>query len=291
LHIAQYINGIDLTYNPNNLKEEKMTKARDISNILGHSGNISGSDGGYEFTGGFIDRTNGQSGAVDIGTDTLYTQAMADNSEFYRFGFNSTRQLANDKPYWTNGAGGASEAPGAIYGADANNLPTGFTMDGSNAYPDAYQGKGLFSGAYMPANVNSMFNYADNTAYNQAQNSGTLQYNAATGSYDMSECLTGDKCIFRVDFNVTPQVANTTLEVGLIWQTRDANDAATFTFFLAGEPIFFGQGSVGKTYLSRPLITAYLASIEDVNARALPAVRADNPIILQPLTTLFTIVR
>ena len=216
---------------------------------------------------------------------------MVDDNAFYRFGFSALRQLANDKPYWANGVGGASEAPGAIYGADAGNLPTGFTMDGANAYPDAYQGTGLFSGAYMPSNVDSMFSFTDDTAFNAASTSGSTLYNAATGSYDMTGCLTGDKCIFRLDFNVTPQIANTTLEVGLIWQTRDANDAATFTFFLAGEPIFLGNGTVGQTFLSRPLITAYIASAEDINARALPCIRANNPIVVQPLTTLFTIVR
>jgi hypothetical protein len=38
-------------------------------------------------------------------------------------------------------------------------------------------------------------------------------------------------------------------------------------------------------------MSAYFASQEDVNARALPAIRADNEILIQPLTTLCTIVR
>jgi len=280
------------------------TKTREIADLLGDNstvatqdalttptGIVTVADGGYEFTGGFTDRTSGTAGAVDIGTDVQYTQQMVDDGAFYRFGFNATRQLANDKPYWTNGAGGSLEAPGAVYGADANNLPTGFQMDGANAYPTSYEGTGLFSGAYMPTNVQSMFNFTDNNAFNAVSTSGDLQYNAATGSYDMTDSLPGDKCMFRLDFNLTPQVANTTLEVGLIWQTRDSNDAPTFTFFLAGEPIFFGNGTIGKTFLNRPIITAYIASAEDINARALPCIRSSNPVIVQPLTTLFTIVR
>ena len=97
--------------------------------------------------------------------------------------------------------------------------------------------------------------------------------------------------MIRFDFNVIPQHANTTVEVGLIWATRDSNDDVTFTFPLLTNPVFFGTGTVGKTYLNRPLITAYFASAEDVNARALPAIRADNEVLIQPLTTLCTIMR
>ena len=257
---------------------------------LATKGERDNSKGGYEFTGGFVDRTNGQAGVSDIGTDVEYTTAMVTANTWLCFGLGSTQQLANDKPYWNNG-GAPNEAPGAIYGADANNLPTGFTMDGANAYPDSYQGTGLFSGAYMPAGVNSLYAFGESTAYNAAQTSGSLQYTAADGSYNMSELNPGDFCQFRFDFNVTPQVANTTLEVGLIWQTRDANGDATFTFALTAQPIFFGEGTVGKTFLNRPIMTAYLASQEDVNARALPAIRSDNRVYVQPLTSLFTVSR
>lgn len=107
----------------------------------------------------------------------------------------------------------------------------------------------------------------------------------------MSECEVGDFCQFRFDFNLTPQFANTTVEVGLIWQNRDGSYNSTFTFTLTGEPLFYGSGTTGKTFLNRPIITAYLASEEDVKARALPAIRADQPVFVQPLTTLFTIGR
>jgi len=260
----------------------------DVQDLIGDG------TGGYEFTGGFENRTTGAAGTSDIGTDVEYTSAQVLTQEWMRFGFSAERQLANDKPYWTNGAGGASEAPGAIYGADANNLPDGFFMDGSTARPDAYRGVGLFSGAYMPTGVTSMFDFAEDSTfspYNEAQTSGSLQYNAASGSYNISQLNTGDFCSFRFDFNLTPQFANTTVEVGLIWQTRDSNDDATFTFALTGEPIFFGAGTTGRTFLNRPIMTAYLASIEDVNARALPAIRADQPVFVQPLTTLFVVGR
>ena len=228
-----------------------------------------GGASGYEFTGGFTDRTTGQSGASDIGTDVEYTADMVFNESFLRFGFDSTRQIANDAPYWGDGP-------------DANEAPHAGTSD--------YEGIGLFSGAYMPNGVSNMFSFTDNTAYNAASTSGALQYNAATGSYRMDELNVGDLCQFRFDFNITPQEANTTVEVGLIWQTRDASDNATFTFFLATQPLFFGNAA-GQTFLNRPTISAYLASSEDVNARALPAIRADRPLYCQPLTTLYTVTR
>lgn len=228
-------------------------------------------DGGYEFTGGFTDRTTGQAGANDIGTDVEYTAEMVAAESWLRFGFDSDQQVTNDGPYWADGAGGEYEAPGS-----------GTT---------GYRGVGLFSGFYMPHNVTSLFDFADSTSYNSAQTSGTLQYNAAGGSYDMSQLNEGDFCQFRFDFNVTPQFANTTVEVGLIWQTRDSVGNPTFTFALTGEPIFYGSGTTGRTFLNRPIITAYLASNEDVNARALPAIRSDQPVFIQPLTTLFTVGR
>lgn len=179
-----------------------------------------------------------------------------------RFGFDSAQQIANDSPYWTN----PTPAPSA--------------------------GVGLFGGSYMSGSVTSMFDFDFNNAgYSNAIESGDFQYNAADGSYDFTQCQPGDLSLIRFDFNVLPQIANTTIEVGLIWQTRDENDDPTHTFALTGTAIFFGTGTVGKTFLQRPLITAYFASYEDVNARALPAIRADNPIQIQPLTTLTTIIR
>ena len=220
------------------------------------------SEGGYEFTGGFTDRTTGQSGASDIGSNVQYTQAMVDDERWLRFGFDASSQATNDFAYWSD--------------------PT----------PAPTAGVGLFGGSYMPAGVTSLFDYSfdDTPGYSAASDGGT-KYTAATGSYDFSQCRAGDLALVRFDFNCLPQVANTTVEVGLIWATRDSSDNITFTFALAGEPIFFGTGTVGRTFLNRPIMSAYFASNEDVNARALPAIRADNVVQIQPLTTLCTIVR
>ena len=223
---------------------------------------LSGGVGGYEFTGGFTDRTTGTAGASDVGSNVQYTQAMVDDSRWLRFGFDAASQATNDSPYWTS----PSPAPAT--------------------------GVGLFGGSYMPAGVEALFDYSfdDVTGYSAASD-GATKYTAATGSYDFSQCSAGDLALVRFDFNLVPQVANTTVEVGLIWATRDSDDNITYTFALAGEPIFFGTGTVGRTFLNRPMISAYFASDEDVNARALPAIRADNIVQVQPLTTLCTIVR
>ena len=236
----------------------------------GGSASSEEAQGGYEFTGGFTDRTTGLAGQSDIGTDVDYTAELAASDTWYRFGFNAANQITNDQPYW----------------ADSSN-----PLEAPHSGTTDYQGVGLFSGAYMPAGVNSLFNFTDNTAYNAAKTEGDLLYTAGTGSYNMSELNPGDLCLFRFDFNLTPTQSNTTVEVGLIWQTRDSDDNETFTFALTGEPIFFGNNTASKTFLNRPIISAYLASQEDVNARALPAIRASQAVLVQPLTTLFTVVR
>jgi hypothetical protein len=220
------------------------------------------SKGGYEFTGGFSDRLSGQSGANDLGEYVAYTQAMADEGKWLRFGFSNASQAANDVPYWTEPA------------------------------PEPATDIGLFGGSYMPAGVDSMFDFDFNAStYSDDVSVGTLQYTAANGSYNFSQCKAGDLALIRFDFNVIPQFANTTLEVGLIWQTRASDGTPTFTFPLTTQPIFFGEGSVGNVYLNRPIVSAYFASNEDVNAVALPAIRANNQIQVSPLTTLTTIQR
>ena len=224
---------------------------------------VARADGGYEFTGGFSDRLTGQAGANTFGTYVAYTQAMVDDERWLRFGFSSAANVANDQQYWGE----------------------------TDPYYDST--KGLFGGLHMPANVNNLFDFTyDDGAngYSAASNSGT-KYTAATGSIDFRDCRVGDLALVRFDFNVIPQIANTTVEVAIIWATRNANDDITFTFALTGEPLFYGTGTVGRTFLNRPMLSGYFASAEDVNARALLAIRADNPVQVAPLTTLVTIVR
>ena len=102
------------------------------------------------------------------------------------------------------------------------------------------------------------------------------------------ELETGTTNLIRIDMNITPMIANTTVEVGLWFQPQltldGANDGPAFP--LPGSPLFFGTGTVGRTFLSRPTSTMYIASSSDQFAYALPAVKSDNPIIIEPLSIL-----
>ena len=229
------------------------------SDITEDSPVIVGADGGYEFTGGFVDRTSGSTGNL-ISNNVQYTSEQAQSGTWKRFGFSSAQQAINDVAYFPI----------------------------THSHFD--QTKGLFGGEHLPAGVTNLFDF-DDTSLSSAVTTGDLQYTAANGSYDFRECLVGDLAKVRFSFNITPQQANTTLEVGLIWATRDANDVVTFTFPLLTQPIFYGTGTVGKSFLNRVEMSAYFASSEDLNARVLPAIRADNEVLIQPLTTLCTIVR
>jgi hypothetical protein len=213
---------------------------------------------GYEFTGAFIERTSGQSGSNDIGSDFEYTQAMADSKIWKRFGFSTAQQNANDNEYW------------------------------GETDPNFDQTKGLFGGLNMPTGFTQMFDFSD-TSNAAASTSGNLQYTYAPGSYDFREGYPGMFAQIRFSYNVTPLVANTTIETAVIWSTRNDSDVITFTFPLAAQPVLYDSNTVGDTFLSRIEITAYFASAEDVNARALPAIRANNRVIIQPLSTLLTL--
>jgi len=215
---------------------------------------------GYEFTGGFAERTTGSAGANDIGTNVQYTTAQATDGAWKRFGFSTAQQIANDNQYW------------------------------GETDPAFDQSKGLFGGLHMPPGITNLIDYSD-TSLSAAVESGSLQYTAADGSYDLTQCNVGDLVKVRFSFNAVPQVANSTLEVGLIFATRDQSDNVTFTFPLTTQPVFYGTGSQGVAYLNRVEMSAYIASDEDLNARLLPAIRCNNEILIQPLSTLISIIR
>ena len=199
-------------------------------------------------------------GFADRGTPVSYTQIQADANRWLRLGFSPAAQLANDVAYWPE------------------------DRDGFD------QSKGLFGGLSMPHGVDNLYSF-DDTQLASAVETGDLQYTAADGSILLKECKVGDFINVRIDLNITPQIANTTVEFCLIFATRDTSDNVTFTFPLTGDPQFYGTGTVGRTFLTRPLLTAYIASDEDLNCRALPAIRADNPIIVEPVTLLTAVIR
>jgi hypothetical protein len=215
---------------------------------------------GYEFTAGFADRTTGTAGVSTVGSNVSYTQAMADAGTWMRFGLNATQQVSNDYQYWT-------------------------TPELSSP-----EGMGLFGGDLLPFAMDRLFDF-DETAINAANAVGDTQWLASEGAMCFEGSRVGDLSISRFDFNALPQTANSSLEVALLWNTRDEDGNITFTAPLSGPTAFFGVGTVGITYLQRPLLTAYFASDEDRNALALPAIRCNTPIEIQPLTLLSSIIR
>ena len=219
------------------------------------------SQGGYDRTDGFADRQTATNASQDPADYIEYTQELAESDTWYRFGITTAANQANDNQWW------------------------------GETNPNYDNTKGLFGGLTDPAGVNRFFDFSENTAYNNAKTSGSLKYTQALGSFSLKECQVGDLVLIRFDLNVMPMITNTTVEVGLIYSNRDENDNITFTFPLTITPSTYGSGTVGRGYLLRPTITAYMANQQDVNSRSLLAIKADNPILVNPIGVLFTIQR
>ena len=219
------------------------------------------SQGGYDRTSGFADYQTGTEASQDPADYIEYPQELADSNTWKRFGITTAGNQARDGQWW------------------------------GETNPNYDQSKGLFGGLTAPAGVDHFFDFSENTAFNNAQTSGSLKYTQALGSFSLKDCQVGDLVLARFDFNVMPMVTNTTLEVALIYANRDANDNITFTFPLTITPFTYGSGTVGKGFLLRPTITAYMANQQDVNSRSLVAIKADNPVLVNPIGVLFTIQR
>lgn len=208
---------------------------------------------GIELTGGFAGKPLSNSYIWENGTGITVT-----NDGLYKtFSFDRDVHLAVDTPYWTSPA------------------------------PASHVDKGVFGGSYLPDDVPTVFNFTDvdSDTYEDATNVAT------TGRIDMSNFKVGDTIRVRFDFNCIPQIANTTIQPAIWYKNRDANDNVTFTFPLTATPIFYGTGTVGKTHLNRVEISVYIASDEDINALAYLALKTDNSVIIQPLSTLLTLIR
>lgn len=217
-------------------------------------------DSGYSHTGAFAGKPLSNNYVWQSGEGITYTaQDVADES-YKVFSLDNAVHLAVDNPYWST-----PDVTG-----DAN--------------------VGLFNGYALPEGVTSLFDYTYNFDSNYDPN-GSTGFEGSTGRIRLNDLQYGDQLRVRFDFNVIPQIANTTVEPALWYSNRNDNDDITFTFPLTSSPIFYGTGSVGKTYLNRVDISAWIISNEDVNALTLPAIKSDNPVIIQPLGILVTVIR
>ena len=209
---------------------------------------ISGTKGGFTFTSGFEKRIAGaNTEAIRITSDHVNKWVPLD--------LNAATQAIVDAPWWP--------------GAEPSN------------------GIDLFGGSALPYNVTRMLDFTQTWSTDSYSDVSDLLGDNRTGTLRFDELDTGTTNLLRFDMNITPQIANTTIEVGLWFQPRSTlNGLIEGAFPLPGNPLFFGTGTVGNTYLSRPTTTMYIASDSDRFAYALPVIKSDNPIIIEPLSML-----
>ena len=215
---------------------------------------------GYSHTGAFAGKPVDANYVWEAGTGIQYTQTDVDNEIFKVFSLDNDIHLQVDNPYW------------------------------STPSTPAENGTGLFRGTNLPEGVDTLFDY-NFDFNNQYGASGNTGFEGSTGRIKLNDCVFGDQLRVRFDFNIIPQIANTTIEPALWYSNRNDSDDITFTFPLTTNPVFYGTGTVGNTFLNRVEISAWLTSNEDINALTLPAIKSDNPIIIQPLGLLVTILR
>ena len=234
--------------------------SREITNK--HSGDSTRieSVAGYSHTGAFAGKPLSNDYVWEAGVGINYTQTDVNNELYKVFSLDKDVHLAVDNPYWSTPT------------------PTGKT------------GIGLFQGANLPSGVKTLVDYEYDFDAQYPSSSGT-GFEGSIGRIKLNDLEYGDQLRVRFDFNAIPQIANTTLEPALWYSNRNDDNDITFTFPLTTQPIFYGGGTVGNTYLNRVEISAWITSNEDVNALTLPSIKSDNPIIIQPLGILITIIR
>jgi len=235
----------------NNIKSFVNAETQDLA-LAGHSG--------YSHTGAFADKPLDNNYVWQAGAGIDYTQANVDAELWKVFSLNDSVHAAVDNPYWST--------------------PT----------PSGTAGVGLFQGANLPNDVTKLFEFDYDFDTNYPASTGT-GFEGTTGRIRLNDAVYGDQLRVRFDFNVVPQIANTTVEPALWYSNRNDSDDITFTFPLTAQPIFYGQGTVGRSFLNRVEISAWITSNEDVNALTLPAIKSDNPVIIQPLGLLVTLIR
>ncbi len=224
------------------------------------SGSVQYAESGYSHTGAFAGKPLSNNYVWEAGEGINYTQTDVDNGLYKVLSLDNDVHLAVDNPYWST--------------PDVSGLDN----------------VGLFNGYALPNEVTSLVDYTYDFDTEYPTSTGT-GFEGSTGRIKLNDLQYGDQIRVRFDFNVIPQIANTTIEPALWYSNRNDNDDITFTFPLTTSPVFYGGGTVGNTYLNRVEISAWVISNEDVNALTLPAIKADNPVIIQPLGLLITVIR
>lgn len=177
-------------------------------------------ESGYSHTGAFAGKPLSNNYVWEAGVGINYTQTDVNNEAYKVFSLDKDVHLAVDNPYWST--------------------PT----------PSGVTGIGLFQGANLPTGVTSLVDYEFDydTAYPASSGTG---FEGSTGRIRLNDLQYGDQLRVRFDYNVIPQIANTTVEPALWYSNRNDNDDITFTFPLTTNPQFYGGGTVGETFLNR----------------------------------------
>ena len=217
---------------------------------------VSGTKGGFTFTSGFAKRI-----VSGVNTAPIYV-TDGEVNKWIPLDFSADAQAIVDQPWWP--------------GANPSN------------------GIDLFGGSALPYGVSRMITFSlsgESQSWSTAGDvdvDGTLVGTNRAGTMRFDELDTGTTNLIRIDMNITPQIANTTIEVGLWFQPKltfnGANDGPAFA--LPGSPLFFGVGTVGQTFLARPTSSMYIASSSDQFAYAVPVFKSDNPVTIEPLSML-----
>lgn len=157
------------------------TKKADLEMVVNSSG--------YEFTGGFQAKTDLTGYVWDSENQVAYTQSNADNGEYLRFGLSRTVHEAVDTPYWSD--------------------PT----------PNMnFEGFGMFAGDHLPAGKTTTLLNFDFTGWSSSNMAGNQSTD--TGTIALDGLSVGDLVSVRFDYNIIPQIQNTTVDTGLWWATQ-----------------------------------------------------------------------
>lgn len=213
-------------------------------------------------------------------------------------GYDVTGAFAGKDPsagnVWTS-TGGILYTPSDVNTVKTFSLDPAIQPNTDNPYwavpaPEDHVGTGLFGGAYLPNQPLAKtpifaFSAVDNDTFEDGSNVVT------NGRISLSGASYGDQLRVRFDLIVIPQVTNTTVTPMLWYKNATPAGVVTYSFELPTQPVFYGQGTVGKEHLSRVEISAWIANEEDVHALVYPAVKADNPCIFKPNSMMATILR
>ena len=153
---------------------------------------IDGASGqsGYSHTGAFAGKPLDNNYVWEAGVGISYGVDDVANGTYKVFSLDQAVHQAVDSPYWT--------------------VPT----------PTGTPNVGLFQGANLPEGVSTLVDYSYDYDAQYPTSSGT-GFEGSTGRIRLNDLRYGDQLRVRFDFNVIPQIANTTLEPALWYSNRD----------------------------------------------------------------------